>query len=478
MQGAKILRVPPHHHTTKTSLTVVCPTPSMYQVQVHASCLCNELRGLARRHLVNRHAGTDLTQSLYAKQKARAFAQVLAVKVEKMRFRDIIRCYVGRKRRSYEKAYLSLQEPHEYRKWATIRSFVKPDKYSAESVWEKEPRMIQYRYPEFNLLLAQFLKPYEELYYQRVDWTGQRIIAKGSNNLQRADNIVSCSRMFNDPVYVLCDHSKFDAHVTVDMLKFIHNVYLQTFNDKFLRMLLRFQLKNRGYTKNGVKYVVNGTRMSGDYDTALGNTLLNHYILSSVFAGRKHHLYIDGDDSVIILERHELAMKPVDWSLFNDFGMTTKYEVVNSLNKVEFCRSRLLVSSGIPRFARDPFRALSNMSVALRDYHGKDAWKRYMAGVGVGELAVSNGVPILGPIASRLSLLHSKPILDSDYGFKGVHEYILGIDPAVRAEFAEVYGVTPHEQILLERSFSTPQFNFGLPDINNVQEYEASPAGR
>lgn len=355
----------------------------------------------------------------------------------------------------YEAARLKVLGPKFLKLWSKIKMFVKPDKICRGQIFSKAPRAIQYRTPMFNLILATYLKPFEHAYYQFVDEFGLKVVAKSMNNLERAQNIVDASKMFENPVYVLCDHSKFDSHVNVEHLKFLHKIYENHFKSDLLRKVLRLQINNTGYTKGGIKYRVKGTRMSGDYDTALGNTLLNHYILDFVFRHVKHHILLDGDDSVVVLEKHALDL--VNWNEFSILGMTTTYEVVTELTQVEFCRSRLVDVYRTPRFARDYRRALSNMGISIQNYPDEETWMRYYAGVGIGELACSSGVPIIGPLALRLSKLHERPILLPEYRFKGEFQHWVEVDDQARLDYYLQWGISPSEQVEYEREIlNTP----------------------
>lgn len=474
MKGATINYVPPLQHLTRTAFTVVNPIPSYtYQVAVHAACLCNELRGLTCRHLV--HDGRVPKRpvvDLYTNERIREFVTFLGVeKPSKMKSLEFVKQYTGRKYRIYYATYMNSRIVRHYRQDAIIKSFPKIDKIPRCDICEKDARMIQYRAPRMNLAVGVHLKPLEENYYKVTDFTNQRMVAKGLNNLQRAQALVEAAKAFECPIFVLADHSKFDAHVTPTMLKAIHKMYDLIYCSKRLRSLLRYQLDNRCFSKSGIRYSVKGTRMSGDYDTALGNTMLNHFLIHQVFKHVKYHPFIDGDDSVIIIEKGSLSS--IDFELFRQGGMITEVQVVEELNQIEFCRSRLMASLDPPRFARNPKRALSNMSVSLKDYHGKDAWRRVMAGVGLGELAVSAGVPILQPAALAFAALHDKPIFPDDYGQRGKYDQIPPITHEARMEFYAIYGVSPQEQIEIESLYTTPILTLGQPAIANVEKYFA-----
>lgn len=384
---------------------------------------------------------------------------------------EVISGYTTSKKRKYKLAREMLHTQSRWNAWSAIRMFVKPDRYSAISVYQKAPRAIQYRHSCFNLKVATYLKPYEHAIYNLESEFGLPMVAKGKNNIERAMIIKQASACFRNPVYILADHSKFDSCVNVTHLKFLHNCYKQAIPDSsFLMYLLSKQLHNRGYSAKGnIHYTVEGTRMSGDFDTGLGNTLLNLYITFVVFRKVKYHVLLDGDDSVVVMEKADLAL--VNTGDFRRLGFDTKFEVVTELHDVEFCRARFM-DLDPPRFARDPVRALANMTVSSKHYVGEGLLK-YLAGLGLGEASASNGVPIIGPIAAKLSRLSSKPILDENikymYGAPGDPEHIT--DEA-RLIFQQIYGWSPAYQIALETQFK-PQC--WVSAIKNINYYNSLP---
>lgn len=449
----------------ETRLRLGLNFPDTYQAVVHNSCVCNEMHALVNRHICERKTDFDKT---FFNSRTSDFINKLNLTAERVPYSAVVADYTGGKRRMYEAARQKVLGPKLIKQWSAVSMFVKPDKYPAGAIMAKAPRAIQFRTPMFNLMVASYLKPLEHNYYQYVDDFGLRVVAKGLNNLERAKNIVDASHMFSNPCYVLCDHSKFDSHVNEDHLKFLHKLYHHTFKSSQLKLLLRQQIHNRCYSKGGIRYRVKATRMSGDYDTALGNTLLNHYILDRVFRKVKHHIFLDGDDSVIVLDKHDL--QHIDFTMFSRLGMTTTYEVVHELTEVEFCRSKLIDVDRIPRFARDWRRALSNMGVTVSTYPDRKTWLRYFAGVGLGELAQSSGVPIIGAVALRLAMLSTNPILPPEHRFKGEFSHWVEVDDQVRQEYFQQWGISPTEQILLEQAIKhTPIENI----IQNKPLYES-----
>lgn len=443
---AKITRMPRLECNHQSKLRIGLVIPNTYQAITHNSCVCNEYRALVDRHICERKTNFDhkVFKSGYLQ-----FRKLLDFTVERVPYSTVVADYTGGKRRMYEAARQLVIGPKHLKQWSRVQMFVKPDKYPLAQIHQKAPRAIQYRTPMFNLMLASYLKPFEHAYYAMLDEYGLKVVAKSLNNLERAQNIVDASKLFDNPVFVLCDHSKFDSHVKPEHLKLVHKLYLHFYKSKQLYDLLKCQLVNRCYSKGGISYVVKGTRMSGDYDTALGNTLLNHYILKQVFKQTQHHILLDGDDSVIVMPKEHLQY--VDWGLFSKMGMNTTFEVVDELTRVEFCRSRLIDVYRTPRFARDWRRAAANMGITIQNYPNHTAWLRYYAGVGLGELACSSGVPIIGVLARRLSEFHDKPIMLPEYKFKGEFKHWAEIDDTVRLDYYTQWGITPREQELIEQ---------------------------
>lgn len=434
-----------------------------YQVRTHASCVHNELRALGYRHLISRDVGFD---AAFFKENMLDIETVSADKIGKL---AVVNSYRGAKKNMYYRALLNVRESLDFNNWKRVRMFVKPDKYEADEVSRKEPRAIQYRSPEFNLLVAAHLRPLEHAYYEQLkSEVGLRVIAKGLNNHERASNIVQASELFENPVYLLLDHSKFDSHVRQEHLKWVYRQYYKSTRNRFLRYLTSMMLVNRGYTKHGIKYKILGTRMSGDYDTALGNTLINLGILRAYTKGIRAHILLDGDDSVIVMEKRDLCR--LDDSVFGKMGMTTEKNVVYELQHVEFCRS-LLLPLEKPVFARDYRRALSHMQVSEKWYDGKYRL-RYLSGMARGELAASAGVPVIQAYAEALAGLSSQFVVDEQrLAAYGVGESLEVTDEA-RIAYYEAYGISPTEQLQMESALRL------TPTEVATQDYYSLPTSK
>lgn len=141
--------------------------------------------------------------------------------------------------------------------------------------------MIQARDTSFNIMYGRFIKPLE----LRVTK-----YAKNKKNFGKGNYDEVARRIMQHrnkwKYYTEIDHKTFDAHVTVDMLKLTHRFYIHCYPDheRELRLLANKTLTNKCRSRNNDKYVVKGTRMSGDVDTAFGNSLLNYGILKEALS--------------------------------------------------------------------------------------------------------------------------------------------------------------------------------------------------
>jgi len=450
--NARILLGPRQRCTNNTTFVLNNAYPGTYQVHTHASCICNETRALFNRHLVDRsHIGFD--KSYFQRMARKVMRELPVTDIPPCSYWNIINGYAGSKRNAYMRAYDNIKLHRFDKRWTYVKMFVKPDKYPEDACRDKAPRAIQYRSPEFNLLLARYLKPIEEEFYSMLSPGGFRFVAKGLNNVERAELLKSQSDTFNDPCYVLLDHSAFDSTINECHLRTTHKFYSKMNQSKFLQFLLHFQIHNKGFSKHGIKYNIKGTRMSGDYDTALGNSFVNYVCLRSWLRinNVRGEIILDGDDSILTIERANLDRMNFDH--FAKCGFETKMEVVYSLSEVEFCQSKYLPTTP-PRFSRNPVRALSRLNISLRDYHGS-GWARYQAGVGRGEMAVNQGVPVLYAVGKKLASLHNRPIYDSDTAYKvQVTITDLPITDEVRIAYYNAWGITPTEQVKIESSYT------------------------
>lgn len=365
--------------------------------------------------------------------------------------------YTGGKRRVYLRAAEQVDQQGWRDNWARVSMFVKPDKYPEGVITEKSPRAIQYRSPMYNLIIGKYLHAYEHALFdfEDVGPTKTTFFAKGKNQQQRAEIILQKAAAFADPLFVCLDHSRFDSTIGPELLKLEQLVYWRQFKSKFLRRALRKQLVNKGYTKSGIKYFVKGTRMSGDYNTGLGNSIINYLCLRSWLdeASVQGEIFLDGDDSIVIVEARDFPR--LDGQHFARFGFKTKIGTTKEITNVEFCQSRLLPAG--PVMARNPYRALSHLAVSVKGYAPK-VWPRIQQARGMCEAIGSAGVPVLEAYGKAL-MTGVKPLfLDDDvekWRLARTSEHRVVTDE-VRLQFYDAWGIEPYMQEQLEESFQDP----------------------
>lgn len=451
LRSAKIVLPPPGNVRTlelccneRASGWIVTSHPSAYAVTVTPSCICAELNALQGRHLVDN--GMRYTPSLVKKLPSAGITGLIPC-----RYSDVILKYRGPKRACYIRARDELRKNGLQKYHWKIAAFVKTEKRPLGEY--KAPRMIQHRSPEFTLLLAKYLKPFEHAYYTS-EHNGMRFVTKGLNMTERAQLFKDKFELFSSPVFVLLDHSAFDASVRVEHLRWCHKQYLKALPSKTLRWLLSKQIHNRCQTPGGIRYEVEGTRMSGEFDTALGNTMLNTAAIKYVLCDIYFQLMVDGDDSVVIMEARDLQKFKDRFHFFERLGFKTKCEVVYNPHEVEYCQGRY-VDAPVPFFCRDPRKILSNISICCR-WYGKHT-DRYLGGVALGELHLYSGVPVVSALLSQL--LVKRPIFDEDIRYK-LSLANTSIDTeASRVSFYETFGISPAEQVAMEQTSFTPSLN-------------------
>lgn len=210
--------------------------------------------------------------------------------------------------------------------------------------------MIQARDITFNIEYGRFIKPIEDKCGKRVQF------AKGTNN-EIAKKIRKLAAKYSH--YTECDHSSFDAHVTTEMLKLTHTFYQSChYHNADLRKMSKKTLNNNCRTRDGIKYRIKGTRMSGDVDTSLGNSLINYAILKDAVTRMvgECDIIVNGDDSIIFTNR-PLDIRQAE-QLLKEYNMESKFKPTETnIHKVEFCRHKYIINNdGIPTMMIDPDR--------------------------------------------------------------------------------------------------------------------------
>ncbi|APG76330.1 hypothetical protein 2 [Hubei tombus-like virus 17] len=436
-------------HFNTSECVVIAPSIWTYQVRVHAQCACNQYESLIHRHLASKEVDLDI--GLW-RRLADRWLHIFQADLAKLSFKDVISHFTGKRKKRYSSAFTHYCESGYQSK---IKMFIKQDKYPLDTIYDKSPRAIQYRSPEFNLAFMQYIKPIEDWVYNNVTYavvSDTPTIAKAMNPYQRAEIFRYKVSWFKNPKFYLIDHSAFDSCISKYHLKTTHKKYFKFFDNFEFRKLCQAQIHNSGKTRSGIKYKVEGTRMSGDADTALGNCIVNLDCITAVLCLSgisKYDIMVDGDDSIVIVEQEAV----IEESWFKKLGFITKISSTTNINEVEFCQSRLCFDGSRYAFVRNPMRMLAHYSICNKKYSLKQI-NHWLKGISMCENSLAGQYPIYNAIVKAFDV-SDRFIIDEELEqrMKGLSFSPLcrSITTAARKSFEEVWGIDHITQELIEK---------------------------
>lgn len=422
-------------------------------VWTHKNCVCNETCALKFRHQADDGLPPGDCSSVgdWLITKAKSVGEP----IERYSKQRVVDHYNAGKWREFLRAKESLLTEPLNKYDAKVRMFLKDDKYHTNRF--KPPRCIQYRNKRYGLCLAQYLQPIEKEVYQWMDRYGTPMVSKSRNLTQRASDLRQKWDSFTDPIAVLIDQANFDAHCSVELLRQEHRLYESYFpGDKLLRKLLKWQLECVGSTRNGTKFKTKGTRYSGDQNTGLGNSVLDVGMLSIVLkrCGIKGAIYVDGDDSVVIIERSDLRL--LDLSYLEQCGMRAKVEYTQEFEQIEFCQTRPVFDGVAWRMVRNPRRVLSRTPWVVKKNH-LSVVGRYLKSLGMCELALSAGMPVTQALALKLIKRGEGKYMVTDLHHSAMREFVQPkyakarhVSLECRESYARAWDISIGEQLELE----------------------------
>lgn len=437
---------------------------------MHEGCACNELIGITNRVLGETPPPEEEAIRAVRQEIDRMSDRVRQLKPLKLS--EVVNTFTGAKRALYQRAYESLQVDPLTRDDARVKAFVKAEKLNPGAKVNPDPRMIQARNPRYNLVIAKYLRPVEHYIYTLKGPSKLRQVAKGLNQVDRAELLKAKFRAFADPVCLSLDASRFDKHVSEPILRAEHRFYTNLFpSEPELNLLLNYQISNKCRSRNGYKYICKGGRMSGDINTALGNCLIMVAVTranirrleKSVGHKIRYELMDDGDDCLVITERCHLPLLEDRLpKLFLQCGFVLKIEgVTDNIRQVCFCQSRMAIGAGGDIMVRDWRKVLSHACVGVKQWLDPNCVQGMIGLVGECELALSAGVPILQEFAlalKRISAgkkLHERNIAGSGYEYRLRMETIkydkpVDISDEARLAFEEAFDTPIWEQLHVE----------------------------
>lgn len=403
--------------------------------------------------------------------------------------------YRGRRRDVYLRAVASLaQQPLTRADSYVTGAFVKAEKINFTSKPDPAPRVIQPRTPRYNVEVGRYLKPLEHgVYHGIAEVFGGPTVMKGLSAEGVAKEMRGMWDQFQQPAAIGLDASRFDQHVRPEMLRWEHKVYEGCFvgYDKVeLADLLKNQIANKGYMRcdDGIiKYMVDGSRMSGDMNTSLGNCLIMCALVHTLAEERgiKVRLANNGDDCVVVLESRDVdtfSRGLKEW--FWEFGFNMKVErPVLVFEEVEFCQAHPVWDGELWIMVRNPSTSVSKDACAIvKDFgHGNGA-RKWLWAVGECGLRMTGGIPVVQEHYSAF-LRHGIPGIGYNPAVHETGMYFLAAglqrgwrEPTqdARVSFYKAFGISATHQVELEQfmrgiSFTVPDSPcIGNPGACNV----------
>lgn len=410
----------------------------------------------------------------------------------------------GSKLALYTTAAESLRVDPVTQRDARLKTFVKAEKLEKP---EADPRVIQPRDPRFNISVGLYIKACEPVIYKAINkmFAGKTVM-KGLNADQRGTCFAHAWSRFKKPVAVGLDASRWDQHVSKNMLRFEHTIYNSIFHDPELARLLEMQLINEGSVRcvdGNIRYTVEGRRMSGDMNTSLGNVLLMcmlvwTYLKRSGFVlGESSDVALlnDGDDCVLIFESDKLQCLDGLSHWFSTLGFIMKVEKpVYELEHVEFCQAHPIeVDDGVWRMVRDPRKVLSKDTYVVKPINNKMDWDFYRTAIGQCGLSLAGDLPVFFEFYQCLirgadpSCLRSRRNRERALPDDGMQRLAHGMkvkysNPSVRSRvsFCRAFDIWPDEQVALEQAYRNIQLKWSEPLCRPhiVDEFDLTHCGR
>jgi hypothetical protein len=426
-------------------------------IYTNSRCACNEYVALYKRHLQLQYDPHEIDLDIITEAFTYVYQDYPPTEVRKSTVEQIVNMKPKHKQRLYRAAAESLKlRPDLGTKDMNINMFVKNERMSST---DKPPRAIQGLSPRYNLLLQQYLTPIEK-HFKSMGYDKQ-MSTKGMDLYKQANFLQHQSDRFNDPCYVLADHSRFDSRQHETWLQYECEYYMHYYpGDQNLQQLLDQQCRthNSGITRKGTRYTLRGSRLSGVPNTSLGNSIVNYAIISYWLNScgiRKYRIIVNGDDSVIIIEREDVHLLNSESLARLKFGTT--YTVEDEFQRVSFCQTNPIRTINGQLMVRDPMRVMSRSTVCIDPSVKPQSFGDWLHTVGQCEISLNRGVPILQSFAKFLIRQGNKTLnIHDDLQYRAMaHAGSEEITSNARYDFMIAFGIGSDTQIQYEQYFDS-----------------------
>jgi len=427
-------------------------------------CQCNELKGAALRHCPAPREVVDTTTIKKEFEGILTFMKSHYIDPRKSQHAEVMEQTRAKIKARYKKAYYNLKNNRIVlsKKLARAQAFVKYEKMKINKL-EAPPRLIQYRSFEFLYLMKAVFLPLVMFIKQcKEEYLGQKFstyFTSGLNQRELGTMLYESWSDFESPVAICLDHSMFDGSISV-ALKRCENWFFSSILGSLAKELLDLTVINSVVSQCGVRWKGKGMRLSGEFITAIGNSIINVGALLSYLHEnniQKHRVHVCGDDSIIIIEEKDidkldLSGDKIDWFLKLNF--TTKLDkVCREFGEISYCQCCPLKVDGSWVMIKDPIRTMSR--ILYCDAKFKKIIKRFISGSMLCELVTSSRIPIVGHFCRWLLSKHmDKPLGSVDKmpartsGFDEIS--FMDISLETRYHFQTSFGITVAEQLAIE----------------------------
>lgn len=248
---------------------------------------------------------------------------------------------------------------------------------------DKDPRAIQARKDSYKARAGPWVAALEERCLEAVTF-----LVKKLNDEQRAKRISNLRERASNIIEL--DFTRFDRHCSKPLLEATEHLVYDLVFPRDVADLMHKQLHNNCKSSHGVTYQVQGSRMSGDVNTSIGNCIIVA-CLSKAAGIPWEALLVEGDDMIAAVTNKE--RDNLNTQIIAATGM--KPQMIITHEAGSFCsRYDVTDSHGQPRRVRHPCRDIRRYGFSI---HGEcrleKARRHYYEW---------RGVPMLGPVYTQM----------------------------------------------------------------------------
>jgi hypothetical protein len=234
--------------------------------------------------------------------------------------------YTQSRKDALKNTYHSYTGPLENPKFSKVEQFIKDEDYPEY----KPARAINSRIDLYKTLIGPWFKVIENEIF-KLKYFIKKVPAH--KRVELLNTLVEPGAQ-----YVASDHSFFEAAFTPDLIidcEYIMYTYMLKAipNNAEFHKLFKYILGRNSIHNQWFKLQINGTRMSGEMNTSLGNGFSN--LMFMLFVAHKMNAkadgFVEGDDSLFKYD------KSPDVGIFKKLGLSIKLVVHDKIHTASFC---------------------------------------------------------------------------------------------------------------------------------------------